>query len=171
MATSPCVRTPGASRAHGPNRSGALARFAQLTHPLRAIRRAVSEDRRGAVLVEAALALPVLITLLLGVVTYAGWFMAAHSLQQVANEAARASVEGLDAIERRQIVDATVAESVLHAGALDPDLVTVQTGIEGAYYRVTLVYDTTRARLFENSLIPLPGKTIAREAIVQLPAL
>ncbi len=48
---------------------------------------------------------------------------------------------------------------------------TVQTGIEGAYYRVTLVYDTTHARLFENSLIPLPGKTIAREAIVQLPAL
>ncbi|MBT0671297.1 pilus assembly protein [Novosphingobium profundi] len=131
----------------------------------------IASDTRGAVLVEAALALPVLITLLLGVITYAGWFMAAHTLQQVANEAARASVEGLDALERRQIVDATVADSVLHAGTLDPDLVTVRTGIDGQYFRVTLSYDVTRSGMFQNSLVPLPGPTIDREATVQLPAM
>ncbi|MCJ2182609.1 pilus assembly protein [Novosphingobium sp. 1949] len=133
--------------------------------------RTLAGNRSGAVLVEAALALPVLISLLLGVVTYGAWFMSAHSLQQVANEAARASVAGLDATERRQIVDATIAKSVLSAGTIEPDLLNVETGIDGAYYRVTLSYDVAHSTMFANSLVPLPGDTITREATVQLPAL
>ncbi len=131
----------------------------------------LSQERRAAVLVEAALALPVLILILLGVVTYGAWFMAAHSLQQVANDAARASVAGLDALERRQIVDTTVSESVLHTGTLDPKLVTVSTGIDNAFYHVTLSYDLSKSKMFENSLIPLPGRTIDREATVHLSTL
>ncbi|MBH0112870.1 pilus assembly protein [Novosphingobium sp. YJ-S2-02] len=140
----------------------------RITRSLHATGTRFSQDRRGAIVVEAALALPILITLLLGVITYGGWFMAAHSLQQVANEAARAAVAGLDAGERRQIVDTTVASGVLQTGTLDASLVTVRTGIEDQYYRVTLVYDISRAAMFENSFIPLPGNTIARDATVQL---
>ncbi|WP_226636064.1 TadE family protein [Novosphingobium profundi] len=149
-------------------------RYARPRRILAPVARRLARIRRlpthtgGAVLVEAALALPVLIMLLLGVVTYGGWFMAAHSLQQVANEAARASVAGLDALERRQLVDTSVADSVLHTGTLDPDLVTVQTGLDGQYYRVTLVYDVSQAEMFSNSLVPLPGDTIARASTVQL---
>lgn len=128
-------------------------------------------DTRGAVLVEAALALPVLISLLLGVMTYGGWFMAAHSLQQVANEAARASIAGLDESERRQLVDASIANSVLHAGTLDPDLVTVRSAIDGPYFRVTLTYAVEQSSMFRNALVPLPGDTITRDATVQLPDL
>lgn len=131
--------------------------------------RQLASERRGAVLIEAAFALPVLILLLLGVLTYGGWFMAAHSLQEVANDAARASVAGLDALERRQIVENVVANSVLHTGTLDPDLVTVTTGVDGDFYRVTLSYDLTHSQIFQNSLVPLPGDTINRNAIVQLP--
>lgn len=128
----------------------------------------LASDRRGAVLVEAAFALPILITILLGVLTYGGWFMAAHSLQEVANDAARASVAGLDALERREIVDNIVAKSVLRTGTLEPDLVTVTTGIHDTFYRVTLTYDLSQSQIFRNSLIPLPGDTIQREALVQL---
>lgn len=135
---------------------------------LRLISQRLASERRGAVLVEAAFTLPVLILLLLGVLTWGGWFMAAHSLQEVANDAARASVAGLDALERRQIVEATVAKSVLNTGTLDPDLVTVTTGVDGDFYRVTLTYDLSKSQIFQNSLVPLPGDTINRNAIVQL---
>lgn len=131
----------------------------------------VRRDTRGAVLVEAAIVLPILITLLLGIVTYAGWFMAAHSLQEVANDAARAAIAGLDAGERQALVDKTVAQSVLHAGTLKPELVTVRTALDGNYYRVTLSYDVEGSELFQNSLVPLPSSTIEREALVELESL
>lgn len=138
---------------------------------LKAIARAlrlVGRDTGGAVLIEAAFALPVLILILLGVLTYGGWFMAAHSLQEVANDAARASLAGLDAMERRQIVDSTVANSVLQTGTLDPALIKVTTGIQDNFYSVTLSYDVKKAPIFQNSLVPLPGDTINRAAIVPL---
>lgn len=133
--------------------------------------RELAADTRAAVLVEAAFALPILIMLLLGVVTWSGWFMAAHSLQEVANEAARASVAGMDAAERQQIVEATVDKSVLQTGTLQPELVQISTGLSDEYFRVTLNYDLTKSRIFRNSLIPLPGDSIKRDALVRLPQL
>src|SRR3546814_9175157 len=52
-------------------------------------------DRRGAVIVEMALVLPLLVTLLLGLVCYGQYFLIAHSVQQIANDAARATIGGL----------------------------------------------------------------------------
>ena len=52
---------------------------------------AMSRHERGSVLVEAAFALPLMIILLLGILLYGGWLMTAHSLQQAANDAARAA--------------------------------------------------------------------------------
>jgi len=164
-ATTTKATTSAASSPHRAPRSAGLAAIVVATWYW------IANDRRGAVLVEAAFALPLLITLLLGVVTYGGWFMAAHSLQEVANDAARASVAGLDALERRQIVDAAVAKSVLHAGTLDPALVSVRTGVDDSFYHVTLTYNLEQSPMFRNSLVPLPGKTIERDATVQLPAL
>lgn len=134
-----------------------------------ALRRRFIRDRDGAVLVEAAFALPILIMLLLGVVTWSGWFMAAHSLQEVANEAARASLAGMDAADRQAIVQQTVNRSVLQTGTLQPELVSVSTGLSDDYFRVTLSYDLTKSQIFRNSLVPLPGTTIQRDALVRLP--
>src|SRR3546814_1825318 len=57
-------------------------------------------DRRGAVIVEMALVLPLLVTLLLGLVCYGQYFLIAHSVQQIANDAARATIGGLTSDER-----------------------------------------------------------------------
>src|SRR3546814_15918207 len=56
-------------------------------------------DRRGAVIVEMALVLPLLVTLLLGLVCYGQYFLIAHSVQQIANDAARATIGRLTAAE------------------------------------------------------------------------
>lgn len=130
--------------------------------------RRLQRDAGGAVLVEAAMALPILILLLLGIVTYAVWFMAAHSLQQAANDAARAAVAGIDAGERQELVDQSISNSVLKTGTVNPDLVTVTTSQDANYYSVSVSYDVARSGLFSNSLVPLPGNTIRRAAVVQL---
>lgn len=131
-------------------------------------KRNLAGDRRGAILVEAAIAMPLLIMLLLGILMYAGYFMAAHSLQQAANEAARATIAGMDDAERSQIVDTTLAASVLRAGTLHDNLVTATKARDGAYYSVTLTYPIGQTGLYRTSLIPLPGNTIRRTAVVQL---
>lgn len=133
--------------------------------------RRMRRDESGAVLIEAAIALPIIIMLLLGIVSYAGWFMAAHSLQQAANEAARASLAGLDSGERRELVGQAIAKSVLNAGTLQPDLVTVSTAQDANYFTVSLSYDVAASRLFKASVVPLPGPTIDRDAVIQLSSL
>lgn len=134
----------------------------------RTSQRKLTGDRNGTVLIEAAMAMPLLIMLLLGIVMYAGYFMAAHSLQQAANEAARAAIAGMDDAERSQIVDATLAAGVLRTGTLHHNLVTVTKARDGAYYSVTLVYPIGQTGLYRTSLVPLPDNTISRTAIVQL---
>src|SRR3546814_13515496 len=56
-------------------------------------------DRRGAVIVEMALVLPLLVTLLLGLVCYGQYFLIAHRVQPIANDAARATLGGLTSDE------------------------------------------------------------------------
>ena len=125
-------------------------------------------DERGAVLVEAAFVMPLIIAMLLGVVTYGLWFAEAHSLQQVANDAARSTLGTMNAAERQAQVDKTVDAGFNGGGLIKPANVVVTTALDGTYYTVTLSYDTEVDDLFANSLIPLPQKTIVRAATIQL---
>lgn len=82
----------------------------RIARPARPIS-AICRDDRGGVLIEAAFALPLMVALLMGILLYGCWFMTAHSLQQAANDAARAAVSGLTSTERRTLVDQSVAAS------------------------------------------------------------
>ena len=68
----------------------------------------LSADRRGAAIVEFAILLPVLIVMLFGMLAYGQYFLLAHSVQQLANDAARATVAGVTPAERLTIAGATV---------------------------------------------------------------
>jgi Flp pilus assembly protein TadG len=50
-------------------------------------------DRGGSAAVEFALIGPILIAVLLAAVVYGGWFLMAQSVQSLASEAARASID------------------------------------------------------------------------------
>ena len=125
-------------------------------------------DVRGAVLIEAAFALPLMILMLLGTITYAGWFMAAHSIQQAANDAARAALGGMDQAERQELAEGSIEDSVVYSGTVEPDLVTISSKQEGVFFRVTVRYDVGRSDLYRISLVPLPGNSIERVAEVRL---
>src|SRR3546814_18776749 len=59
-----------------------------------------------------------LVTLLLGLVCYGQYFLIAHSVQQIANDAARATIGGLTSDERSRLaVDAADA-----AAAINPEI-------------------------------------------------
>lgn len=136
----------------------------QPPHMLRQLARSAD----GAAVIEAAFILPVVIMLLMGILTYGRWFMAAHSLQQAANDAARAAVSGLDDSDRGKIVDNSIDNSALNEGTLERDLVTVSKARNTTYYTVTLTYDVARSNLGETAMVPLPGGPLVRKSTVKL---
>lgn len=122
----------------------------------------------GSSLIEAAFVLPVLILLLMGILGYGSWFMTAHSLQQAANDAARASVAGLTTNERRTLVDQSIIAARAAFPAPAAQTIGVRTGENSGYYRVTLRYNLANAPLFAAMPLPLPGATLERSAVVRI---
>ena len=86
-------------------------------------RKSVSRHDGGAVAVEFAIIGPMLILLLLGIMVYGGYFLMAHSVQQLANDAARAALGGLSDSERQQLAANCLANELHTYGFLNPKLV------------------------------------------------
>ncbi|WP_298397142.1 TadE/TadG family type IV pilus assembly protein [Sphingobium sp.] len=128
----------------------------------------LGRDSCGSTLVEAAFAVPMLITLLMGILGFGSWFMTAHSLQQAANDAARASVAGLSATERRSLVDQSVAASRSAFPAPAAQTIGVTTQESGGHYTVTLSYNLSNAPLFSAIPFRLPGGVLQRSAVVMM---
>ena len=130
--------------------------------------RGLLADTNGSTIVEAAIALPVMIMLLLGAISYGIWFMAAHSVQQAANEGARAALAAIDNAERIAIVNEVVETGVLASGTVNPDGVSVQTTRSGNLFVVRVSYNMNEDLLLATSMIPLPEGPIVRSASVRL---
>ncbi|MBZ9648579.1 pilus assembly protein [Sphingobium sp. 3R8] len=138
--------------------------FTRSRRPLVALLR----HQAGSSLIEAAFALPLLILLLMGILAYGSWFMTAHSLQQAANDAARASVAGLNATERRTLVDQSVVAARAAFPAPAAQTIGVSTGESSGYYTVTLRYSLASAPLFSAMPFPMPGNVLERSAVVRI---
>lgn len=125
----------------------------------------------GATAVEFALIAPVLIAALAGILAYGIYFGAANSVQQLAADAARASVGGLSDAERAALATARVNEEAGRYVLLDPSKVSVTAtpAIENAnLFQVRVSYDASKLGPFAfEGLIPLPAKTIVRTSTIQ----
>lgn len=130
--------------------------------------RLVSE-RRGTAIIEFAILLPVLITLLMGVICYGLYFGAAHSVQQLAADAARHSIAGATLTERRAMVTGFVnthgpSYFLVRTERLSEVSATEQTG---GRLLVRISYDATWLPIFGFSkLVPLPPSTITRDCVI-----
>lgn len=147
-----------------------MEKGSHLSHAItgRRTRSGLWRDDSGSTIVEAAIALPLMITLLLGAISYGMWFMAAHSLQQAANDGARAALAALDQAERDEIVADAVSTGVLDAGTVNPSLVEVETSLDSNLFTVRLSYDASQGVLLSNPIVPMPSSTIVRSASVRL---
>lgn len=128
----------------------------------------LKRDQSGAIVVEAALTLPIIVFLLSGILSYALYFMAAHSLQQGANEGARASLAGLNQTERDELAAAAVKRAVSGGVIVKPQAVTFASRVKGNFYTVDIAYDATGDALLSKSLVPMPSPKIVRSATIEL---
>jgi Flp pilus assembly protein TadG len=131
------------------------------------VRRLV-RDQSGATAVEFAFLAPVLIFLLMGITGYGGYFWMSHSVQQLANDAARAAIPGTTAAERASLAKASVAASAGDA-QLIPAKVSTQVTDSGGRLTVAVSYDATQSFAFAvRGVTPMPSNQIRRRASVQL---
>lgn len=123
----------------------------------------------GAAAVEFAFLAPVLILMLMGIMGYGGYFWMSHSVQQLANEAARAAIPGMTASERLDLARASVAQGVGDYAQLTPAKVSTQVIDQDGRMTVRVSYDAAESFAFAvRGVTPMPPDQIQRQASVQL---
>jgi len=122
----------------------------------------------GNAAVEFALISPVLLTFLLGIVCYGGYFWLAHNVQQLANDAARAAVGGLTASERLKLAQDCLKEEIIDYDALNPAFATVRYAEHADSFTVSVVYDASGSVFFALAFLPMPSSSIRRSGTVRL---
>jgi Flp pilus assembly protein TadG len=128
-------------------------------------------DRTATSAVEFAFVAPVLLLMTFGIIGYGYVLGIYHGIQQIASEAARASVSGLNDAERAKIArDFVVAHAASYA-FIDPAKVRVTTSQGPApqqVFEVAVVYDMSDT-LFSSlsSLVSLPPPLVERRAVIQ----
>jgi Flp pilus assembly protein TadG len=123
----------------------------------------------GAVAVEFAFLAPVLIFIMMGIMGYGGYFWMSHSVQQLANDAARAAIPGMTVAERASLAQATVTRGVTDYAQLAPSKVTTQVIESSGRMTVRVTYNAANSFAFAaRGLAPMPSDQIQRQASVQL---
>lgn len=125
--------------------------------------------RDGGAAVEFAIIAPILLCLLMGIVAYGGYFWIAHSVQQLANDSARAAIAGLTDEERVELAQAWVAREIDDLGPLSREQTLVRVTRAGAALTVAVEYDAADSVFWALSgLTPMPSSTVTRTASIRL---
>jgi Flp pilus assembly protein TadG len=135
-----------------------------------AVRRGRS-DQRGVSAIEFAIVFPLFLVIVLGILVYAIYFGVVHSVQQLAAEAARASVAGISASERTTLAEQHVQLAIGNYPLIDKTslkIAAAQSVIDSNLFAVDLTYDASKMTIFVlDGLLPLPPKEIRRQAVVR----
>lgn len=128
-------------------------------------------DDRGVSAIEFAIVFPVFLIAVLGLLVYGIYFGTVHSVQQLAAEAARASVAGLTVQERADLAQQHVQRSVGAYPLIAPQQLTVQAALvpnDPNLFQLNLTYDASDLVIFAlRGLVPMPPTEIRRQAVVR----
>ena len=129
------------------------------------------DDTRAVSAVEFAIIAPFLLFLLLGIACFGYILGVHHELQQIASEAARASVAGTTATERDTLARSYVTTNGGDYLLIDSTKMAVTTTTATqpiAMFQVAVSYDMTGTLPYLlGNLLPLPSPQIQRTAIIQ----
>lgn len=125
----------------------------------------LARGERGAAIVEMALVLPLLLALLMGILVYGQYFMLAHSVQQAANDGARASIVGLDPADRSAVASRAVARSLQAVSGTHSVAVSETTEA----ITVAVTFTAPQGGFLRSSFVPSPGNVIRARATFELP--
>jgi Flp pilus assembly protein TadG len=128
-------------------------------------------DTRGSSAVEFALLTPVFLLMLTGMLAYGIYFGAAHSLQQLAADAARTAIAGLNQTERDLFVQRFLDTNAGDYMLIDRDRLSFSIGDkpdDPNQYHVTLSYDATQLPIWNlYPPLPLPSDQIAVSSTIR----
>ena len=128
-------------------------------------------DTRGTSAVEFAILTPVFLLMLTGMLAYGIYFGAAHTLQQLAADAARTAIAGLDETERDGLVAAFIENNASAYLLIDPARLDYEIGDspdDPNQYVVRLRYDATELPIWNlYPPLPLPSSVITYGATIR----
>ncbi len=123
----------------------------------------------GNTAVEFALISPLLIAFVIGIICYGGYFWISHNVQQLANDAARASIAGLTAAERESLARSALTDEVDDYDVLDASAISLRFTESGDTFTVSVTYDASGSPYFDlASFVPMPSSTIVRTATIRM---
>lgn len=130
--------------------------------------REIWRRREGAGAVEFAIVSPIFILLVFGIAIYGKVFANYIAVQELAAEAARATVAGLNNSERATLATSFVTNNISGYPLLNPSYVTVATNSQTNAFKVTITYNMANDPVFRlGGNVPLPGTTLTGSAAVQ----
>ena len=139
-------------------------------HGTRRLALRFADESCGASAVEFAIIAPVFMLMIVGMLAYGIYFGAANSVQQIAADAARTSIAGLNATERNTLVTAFIERNAGAYVFIDPREVDFSVGDDAAdpnQYRVTITYDASGLPIWMLP-VPMPGKIISFTSTIRL---
>ena len=124
----------------------------------------------GAIAVEFAIIAPVFLMMVFGIVMYGSYLSVVHGVQQLAAEAARSSVAGLNESERSSLASSYITGNVNSYPLIDPAKLTVNAATSGSDANVFIVsvnYDASGMFIYSlPTFVPAPSSTIVRTAAI-----
>jgi len=132
---------------------------------------AMARDRRGASAIEFAIVVPVFLLIVLGILTYGIYLGSVHSVEQLAADAARASVAGLSDSERIQIATQHVTTNADGYPLLNASKIAVEAGaspLDSSQFRVLVRFDASDLPIWIMSgIVPMPDRMIERTSVIK----
>lgn len=130
------------------------------------------KSRSGAAAIEFAIVAPIFLMLLFGMIAYGIYFGAAHSVQQLAADAARTAIAGLDNEERESLVSSFVENNADNYTFISSDKVAFlfqENPADVNQFTVQVRYDASHLPIWNIFAgLPLPGKTILRTTTIRI---
>ncbi|MCB1447513.1 MAG: pilus assembly protein [Rhizobiaceae bacterium] len=128
-------------------------------------------DRQGTAAIEFAILAPVFILLLLTLVAFGVYLSAASSVQQIAADAARAAVAGLNTAERNTLARDFIRRSTLDYYLLDPARLSVKVDEDrqnAEQFTVRLEYAADTLPIWGLYAFVMPDKKITRFSTIRI---
>ena len=126
----------------------------------------------GTAAVEFAIVAPLFIFIVMGMIAYGIYFGAAHSVQQIAADAARTAIAGLDETERQTLAQHFIDTNAGGYTFIEADKIGVEVSDnpdDAQQFVVSVQYEADNLPIWRFlTHLPLPGKTISRSSTIRI---
>lgn len=132
---------------------------------------AILRDKKGTAAVEFAMVAPLFIMILLTTIAYGIYLSTAHSIQQMAADAARTAVAGLSGEERLSLATDFVNGVTLDGSFIKRGSLGVEVKADPANadrFTVALTYDARNLPIWQLYSFILPDTTIRRLSTIRI---